>query len=91
MMFRFESKSFVLRFFLVFSNVVNSLKRSKLNDSFQEKMKSDILDIKSSQNVLIFADKTSNIYKAAPQEYNTLLQHNRTMLQEIDGPFTKGN
>ena len=39
-------------------------------------MKSDILDIDSSANVLIFADKTSNIYKATPEEYNNLLKDN---------------
>ena len=44
-------------------NAVASLKFRKLNDSFQEKMKPDTLDIKSTPNVLIFADKTSNIYK----------------------------
>ena len=43
---------------------------------FKKKLKSDILDIKSSPNVLIFADKTSNIYKTAPQEYNKLLKDN---------------
>ena len=43
---------------------------------FKKKMKSDILDIKSSPNVLIFADETSNIYKTAPQEYNKLLKDN---------------
>ena len=36
-------------------------------------MKSDISDIKSSLNVFVFADKTSNIYKAASREYNKLL------------------
>ena len=59
-------------------NEVASLKFRKLNDSFQEKMKSDISDIKSSSNVSIFADKTSNIYKAAPLEYNKLLKDNIT-------------
>ena len=34
------------------------------------------MDIKASPNVLIFADKTSNIYKAAPQEYNKQLKNN---------------
>ena len=53
--------------------VVTSLKFGKLNDDFQKKkkerkMKSDILDIKSSSNVLIFADETTNIYKASLQE-----------------------
>ena len=41
-------------------------------------MKSGILDIKSSPNVLIFANKTSNIYKAVPQEHNKLLKDNIT-------------
>ena len=41
-------------------------------------MKSDISDIKSSPNMFIFADKTSNIYKAAPREYNNLLKDNIT-------------
>ena len=41
-------------------------------------MKSGTLDIKSSPNVLIFANKTSNIYKAAPQEHNKLLKDNIT-------------
>ena len=35
-------------------------------------------DIKSSPNVLISADKISNIYKAAPREYNKLLKDNIT-------------
>ena len=41
-------------------------------------MKFDILDIKSSPNVLTFADKTSYIYKAALQEYNKLSKDNIT-------------
>ena len=58
---------------------------------FKKKMKSDISEIKSSPNVFIFADKTSNIYKAAPREYNKLLKDNNKVLQEIDGPFRKSN
>ena len=61
-------------------------------DSFQEKMKSDISDIKFSPNVFIFTDKTSNMYKAAPPEYNKLLKDNITkVLQKIDGLFRKCN
>ena len=41
-------------------------------------MKSEISEIKSSPNVFIFADKASNIYKAAPREYNKLLKDNKT-------------
>ena len=50
-------------------DLVTSLKFRKL-------IKNDILDIKPSPNVLIFADKTSNIYKATLQEYNKLLKDN---------------
>ena len=58
-------------------NVVTSLKLRKLNDHFQEKMKSNILD-ESSTNVLMFADKIGNVYKEAPQKYKKLLEYNIT-------------
>ena len=41
-------------------------------------MKSGILDIKSLTTVPIFADKSSNFYKATPQDYNQLLKDNIT-------------
>ena len=41
-------------------------------------MKEDIAQIKSSPDVLIFADKTNNIYKTSPQEYQKLLFNNVT-------------
>ena len=55
-----------------------SLEFRKLKQSFQEKIKSHTSDIKSSRNVFIFEDKTSNIYKAAPRECNKLLKDNIT-------------
>ena len=45
---------------------------------FKKKKKSDILDIKSSTDVLIFADETSNTYQATLKEYNKLLKDNIT-------------
>ena len=39
---------------------------------------SHVLEIKSSPNLFIFTDKSSNIYKAAPREYNKLLKNNIT-------------
>ena len=59
-------------------NVAASLKLRKLKDSFQEKTKSNISDIKSSPSVFLFADKTSNIYTATPREHNKLLKYNTT-------------
>ena len=41
-------------------------------------MKSNISEIKSSPNPFMFADKASNIYKAAPREYNKLLKDDIT-------------
>ena len=45
---------------------------------FKKKKKSDILDIKSSTDVLIFADETSNTYQATLKKYNKLLKDNIT-------------
>ena len=43
--------------------LVNSLKFIKWNEEFEGKVKSYILDVKPSPNVVIFADKSSNVYK----------------------------
>ena len=45
---------------------------------FKKNKKSDILDIKSSTDVLIFADETSNTYQATLKKYNKLLKDNIT-------------
>ena len=36
------------------------------------------MEIKSSPNVFTFAEKSSNIYKTTPREYNKLLKNNIT-------------
>ena len=59
-------------------NIVSSLKYRKSTDYFQEQMKEDISSINSSLDVLIFADKTNNIYKAPPEQYQKLLKENVT-------------
>ena len=41
-------------------------------------MKEDISKIKASPNVLVFADKTTNIYQMSPSKYNKLLNDNVT-------------
>ena len=59
-------------------NIVSSLKYRKSTDDFQEQMKEDISIINSSSDVFIFADKTNNIYKAPPEQYQKLLKENVT-------------
>ena len=41
-------------------------------------MKEDIAHIKSSNDILIFADKTNNLYKTSEEEYKKLLFNNIT-------------
>ena len=56
--------------------LVNTVKFRNRNDKFQNEMKDDINKIKSSLNVFIPADKTTNIYELTPKEYKTLLRNN---------------
>ena len=58
--------------------LVKSVKFRNRNDKFQNEMKDDIIKIKSSLNVLIPADKTTNMYKQTPKEYKKLLRNNVT-------------
>ena len=41
-------------------------------------MKEDVAHIKSSNDILIFADKTNNLYKTSEEEYKKLLFNNIT-------------
>ena len=59
-------------------NIANSLKFRPIHNHFQETMKEDITQIKSSCDIFIFADKTKNLYKSPPEEYKKLLFNNIT-------------
>ena len=50
-------------------DIANSLKFRNTTDDFQKQLKEDVSSINSSPDVLIFADKTNNIYKATPEQY----------------------
>ena len=54
------------------SNLVNKLKFRKIKSNFQRQLNEDIKVIKRSNKVLVFADKTSNIYKLVTDEYKKL-------------------
>ena len=49
--------------------MANSLKFRRVRNYFQQKMKKDIAQIKSSNDVFMFANKTKNLYKSPPEEY----------------------
>ena len=59
-------------------NIISSIKFRNQKNTFQQKLKVDIDEIKKSPDVFVFADKTSNIYKMTPQEHNKLLKENVT-------------
>ena len=58
--------------------LVKTVKFGNRNDKFQNEIKDDINKIKSSLNVLIAADRTTNMYELTPKEYKKLLRNNVT-------------
>ena len=50
-------------------NMANSLKFRRVHNDFQQKMKEDTAEIKSSNDVFILAGKTNNLYKSSPEKY----------------------
>ena len=59
-------------------NMIKTLKFRRTKDRFQSQLKEDIRKISKSTNVLVFADKTSNIYELKPDEHRKLLSNNIT-------------
>jgi len=47
-------------------------------NEFQQKLKADIISIKSSPHMLISADKITNLYEVSTKDYNKLLHDNIT-------------
>ena len=59
-------------------DMIKSLKFRNVQGDFQTKMKHNILKIKSSPNVFVFADKTTNLYEIPHNDYTQLLHENIT-------------
>ena len=55
-------------------NLVNLIKFRTNMNSFQIQLTHDIRKIRKSTSLLVFADKTSNIYEMPLEEYNQLLK-----------------
>ena len=74
-------------------NRASSLKFRNTTDNLQKQLEEDISSTKAFPDVLIFADKTNNIYKGTPEQYKKLLlkgQRNED-LQKIFRSFRKVN
>ena len=61
-----------------FIDMISNVKYRKINDGFLHKIASDMKKVKSSDNILIFADKTRNIYETSSETYNKLMMENIT-------------
>ena len=59
-------------------NLVKTLKFKNTPSEFQNKLKKDVSDFNSNKNILVFADKTSNIYEVPPEQHEKLLLENIT-------------
>ena len=58
--------------------LVKTVRFRNRNDKLQNEMKVDINKFKSSLNIFIPADKTTNMYELTPKEYKKLLRNNVT-------------
>ena len=57
-------------------DMIRSINFKPVRNVFQKKLAEDINNIKSSENLLIFADKTTNLYEMTPEQYKTILTKN---------------
>lgn len=63
--------------------ICNSLKFRKVSNSLQRKMNDDISYINKSNEIIVFADKTNNLYSVNPNYYEKLLKENITKSYKI--------
>ena len=59
-------------------NMIRDIKFTSVHDQFQSQLCSDARDIRSSQNVLMFADKSTNLYEVSKDDYSKVLNDNIT-------------
>ena len=59
-------------------NLVSNVQFDKHRSNFQKKLSGDVREIKQSQNVLVSADKTTNLYSMTPEQYGRLVTESIT-------------
>jgi hypothetical protein len=50
--------------------MIETIKFKKVNHQFLDKLFEDVEKVNTSNNVLVFAEKTKNIYESTPENYN---------------------
>lgn len=68
--------------------LVENVKFKQVRNKFQQKLRRDVKKINSSKKVLVFADKTRNVYELDKNQYDKLLRENITKTyKKADGPI----
>ena len=60
------------------TSLVRSVKFRKVSDPFQDKLQRDLASITSTDDIIVKADKTKNIYRMPKDRYRQLLRENIT-------------
>ena len=72
-------------------DLIQQVKFTHVQNTFQENLKKDIQNIKSSPKKLVFADKSTNLYELSRGHYDKLLHDNFTQAHKKAGPQAKRN
>ena len=59
-------------------NLVSNIQFSPRRNTFQQQLASDVKEISASKNVLVSADKSTNLYSMSKESYKKLLNENIT-------------
>ena len=59
-------------------DLIQKVEFTNVQNTFQRKLRKDVQSIKSSNDMLIFADKSANLYELSRDHYEKLLQDNST-------------
>ena len=71
--------------------LVKNIEFKNVKSEFQNKLKRDLKNIRTSKNLFVFADKTNNLYEMSKENYNKLLRDNITKTYKKTGTNIKDN
>ena len=72
-------------------DTVRSIEFKSVRNNFESMLRKDLNKIKSSRNLLVFADKTTNLYEMPPDQYKMLLNNHITKTYRKADCNTKRN
>ena len=70
-------------------DLIQSVEFKTVRNEFLSKLQKDVENIRSSKNMLVFADKSTNLYEVSREHYEKLLQDNITQTYKRASPGAK--